>query len=158
MGELRINQIQEKADISDAELARRMDTNQTQLKRLKEGDRRLTLAWLRRIAGALNCSVADLLSDEDVPDRISAADRKLIEGVRATHSDPFELLELLGDLDKFVTRQNKRRTARNALAGDEMLTAQFADLWAELNDNQRGHVLEMVRAAASMHTGISRAA
>lgn len=58
----RIREIREARGISQAELAKRVRTSQPQIKRLEQGERRLTEDWMRRIAKALDVNPADLLA------------------------------------------------------------------------------------------------
>ena len=158
MAELRIDDIQHRIGINDAELARRLGTNQTQLGRLKKGERGMTYDWLRRIAKALECNLVDLLPDVDFPNRPTEADMQLLEKIRAANGDAADLIDLLMGMDKLVQRQVNRRGTRHQLNGDPKLNAQLADLWDELGPSQRGYALEMLRAARSMRDGISTAA
>lgn len=155
----KIDEIQRREDVKDAELARRLNTNQSQLKRLKDGDRRLTLAWLRRIAQALGCSVADLLADDDAPNRMTHEEQRLLSQLlKRGKGDMFDMLEIVAALDRFVSRELDRREARGAITGDSATTAELANLWTELDRAGRSTALEMIRAAVSLRAKASRSA
>lgn len=52
------------------------------ISRLERGLNEPTLGQLRQIAGFFNCAVADLLSDDDNPDRLDAAGKQLFDRLR----------------------------------------------------------------------------
>lgn len=58
----RIREIRESARISVDELAERVGTSGTQIRRLESGERRLTQEWMERLASALECSPTDFFS------------------------------------------------------------------------------------------------
>lgn len=78
----RIRLIRLKARMSQGELGRMVGLSQGQVSNIENGDRNVNLEWLRRIARALAVSVADLLADEDHPDRLSEEERNLIAAWR----------------------------------------------------------------------------
>ncbi len=156
--ELRIDELQQRIGINDAELARRANTDQTQIGRLKKGERGMTIEWMRRLAKALECTVADLLPEVDFPNRPTDGDMRLLEKIRAIATDPDDLLALLAGMDKLVQRQATYRSTRHQLQGDPLLNAQLADLWDGLGPKQQGYALAMLRAATSMQSGLAPAA
>ncbi len=154
----KIDEMQRRADVSEAELARRLKTSQTQLQRLKVGDRRLTLDWLRRIARALDCSVADLLSDADAPNRVSVEEQSLLaELAKRGKSDMSDMLEIVAAIDRLITREAEQRRVKDLLGHSKPTTA-LAGLWTGLADSDRSRLLEIVRLALPEKTASVRAA
>lgn len=79
----RIRALRKRAGLSQVDLAEQVGLSQGQLSNLENGDRILSLEWMRRIAKALGCSVADLLDDDDNPERLAGDERTLIEQLRS---------------------------------------------------------------------------
>lgn len=65
----RIDEIRKQRKLTLEKLAEKCGTSLNQIYKLIRGERRLTLDWLNRIAKALNCSVADLISDTALIDK-----------------------------------------------------------------------------------------
>lgn len=59
----KLKEIRTKYKISQAELARRLDTTQGQVCRLEISTRQLTENWLERLSKALGCTKAELLGE-----------------------------------------------------------------------------------------------
>lgn len=74
----RIRQYRKAAGLSQAQLGEKIGIHQTHVGNIENGDRPLTLDYARRIAKVFGITVADLLEDEDNPDRLSAEERQLI--------------------------------------------------------------------------------
>ena len=60
----RIGEVRKLRGLSQAALAGLCDTSNQQISRLESGKRELTLAWMARLASALQCSPVDLLPEE----------------------------------------------------------------------------------------------
>jgi transcriptional regulator with XRE-family HTH domain len=58
----RIKELREALGLSQQQLAARVGTSQPQIDRLEGGTRKLTEDWMRRLAKALHCKPADLLT------------------------------------------------------------------------------------------------
>jgi phage repressor protein C with HTH and peptisase S24 domain len=56
-----IDNIIKQHGLTVVELAKRLNTSEVQIHRLKSGKRKLTLEWLTRISAALDCEVSDLI-------------------------------------------------------------------------------------------------
>lgn len=78
----RIREWRKKAGLTQAQLGDRVGLHQTQVGNLENGGRNLTLEWARRIARALDVKVADLLDDNDNPDRLTPEERALLRHYR----------------------------------------------------------------------------
>lgn len=79
----RIRQLRIAADLNQGELGSRVGLSQGQISNIENGERTLSLDWMRRIARALGVSVADLLDDKDNPQRLSDEEKRLVENFRA---------------------------------------------------------------------------
>lgn len=82
----RIREWRKKAGLTQAQLGDEVGLHQTQIGNLENGGRNLTLEWARRIAKALQITVADLLDDNDNPDRMTLEERRLLRAYR--EADP----------------------------------------------------------------------
>lgn len=80
--ELAIAEIMREKGVNMTQLAARLDTAPIQMSRLLKGERRMTVEWLRRIAGALGVTAGDLLTLQDNPHRMRADDRALLDAYR----------------------------------------------------------------------------
>ena len=80
----RIEELLELHNLNQSRLAERMDTQVTQIHRLIHGHRRLTLDWMRNIAGAIGDSVvaSDLLLPSDFRNRLAPDEARLVDGYR----------------------------------------------------------------------------
>lgn len=74
----RIRELREEIGMSQAELARRANTTPSSLNKVELGTRRLDQDWMRRLAPHLGCAPADLLPDQDNPDRLDDEERALV--------------------------------------------------------------------------------
>lgn len=104
----RIRELRIRAQLSQTDLARRVNLSQGQLSNIENGERNVSLEWLRAIAAALGTSVADLLSDDDNPARLSESEAALVSSFR--EADP-TAQDFLLTTAHAVLAQNRRRTA-----------------------------------------------
>jgi transcriptional regulator with XRE-family HTH domain len=58
----RIKELREAAGLTLQELAEKLGTDRSQVRRLECGERRLTLEWMTRISEALGASLSELIS------------------------------------------------------------------------------------------------
>ena len=58
----RIRELRQKRGLTGQRLAEMVGTTQVTISRLETGQRKLTQDWMRRIAKALDCSPADLIT------------------------------------------------------------------------------------------------
>lgn len=73
--------------LSQEALGARLGTSKMQVSRYERGEQDLTLEWMRRFASALDCSPADLLTDEDNPMRLREDEQNLFERYRSASDD-----------------------------------------------------------------------
>lgn len=93
----RIRELRKQAGLTQGELGERVGLHQTQIGNLENGGRNLTFEWARRIAKALDVRLADLLNEEDNPDRLSDDERKLIHSFREASVEQRELVRRVAE-------------------------------------------------------------
>jgi transcriptional regulator with XRE-family HTH domain len=85
----RLRELRKRARLTQVQLADRTGVSQPTISELETGLQEMGFTWARRFAQVLGCAAADLLPDEDVPDRLrSDLERQLIERVR--HADDLQ--------------------------------------------------------------------
>lgn len=89
----RIRELRKRARLSQQELGERVGLHQTQIGNLENGGRNLTIEWARRIARALDVTVADLLGDADNPDRLTPEERALIANFRQSGGEQQTIIQ-----------------------------------------------------------------
>jgi transcriptional regulator with XRE-family HTH domain len=89
----RIRELRKKSGLSQAELGSRVGLHQTQIGNLENGGRNLTMEWARRIAKALDVTVADLLGDGDNPFRLTDEERALIANFRDAGEEQQQIIQ-----------------------------------------------------------------
>lgn len=85
--ENRIAKIRREQGMTQSALAARLQTTRAQIANLERGARGLTLDWMRRLALALECTVADLLIEEDAGLRLTKREAQLIGTCRELPSE-----------------------------------------------------------------------
>lgn len=93
----RIRELRKAAGLTQTELGEKVGLHQTQIGNLENGDRNLTFEWARRIAKALGVTFADLLSENDNPDRLSGTERELVQHHREAPDHQKELIERVAE-------------------------------------------------------------
>lgn len=81
----RLRELRKAAGLSQDELAEKTGVSQPAISQLENGTRSMDIQWMRTFARALGCAAADLLEDEDNPDRLDNGERVLVERYR--HAD-----------------------------------------------------------------------
>ena len=81
----RLRALRKLAGLTQAELADATGVSQPAISQLENGVLSMDLQWMRAFARALGCTPADLLPDEDNPDRLASDERQLVERYR--HAD-----------------------------------------------------------------------
>ena len=75
----RIKELRSRAGLSQDDLAKKVGTSRQQIARLEDGDRRLTVGWMQRVAKALGVEPSDLIA--------TAAVAELVPDVEPIHSE-----------------------------------------------------------------------
>lgn len=94
----RIRELRKAAGLSQAELAQRTGVSQPYISQIENQDGlSLDIARMRVIARELNCTPADLLSERDNPDRLTAEERRLVERFRTAETEQQEIIQRVAE-------------------------------------------------------------
>jgi transcriptional regulator with XRE-family HTH domain len=97
----RLEQILEARGLNQSQLARRMDLPPTSINRLVNGDRKMTLDWMQRIAAALDLRASDLLAEKDFRNRLAGDEARVLRHYRdlrpADRLRAFRIMAVLAD-------------------------------------------------------------
>lgn len=122
------------------------ETNASQVQKLEAGDRSLDLDWMRRIAAVFRVKPSELLLDDDVECRLSAAESALLAEIRSIQdSDPDLLVAAVKAVWRAVAHIRSAAELNGHLSGDPVLGAQLADVWAPLDNSQKIMAVELIR-------------
>lgn len=88
----RLRQLRKAAGLSQAELAARTGVSQPAISQLENDVIAMDTGWMRAFARELDCTPADLLADEDNPDRLSDEERALIHSFREANAVQREMV------------------------------------------------------------------
>jgi len=94
----RIRALRKLRGMTQQELGRRIGCSHAQVSDLERCIVALTHDWMTKIAEALNCAAADLLPDEDNPDRLTVEERDLLQLYRSADIEQREKLARLADI------------------------------------------------------------
>lgn len=75
----RIGVLRRERGLSLADLAKAAGTTKAQIQKLERGDRRLSLEWMERLAGALQVKASDLLPESAVACQHGPEEREILE-------------------------------------------------------------------------------
>jgi DNA-binding Xre family transcriptional regulator len=94
--------------VSIAELAARVGTSKQEIGHLELGKRQLTIKWLVKLAGALDCHPWDIVSREPPPE-LSPAEAQLLSQFRSMSKRARQaLLSQISSGDAEALTKNKR--------------------------------------------------
>lgn len=93
----RLRELRKKAGLSQAELAARTGVTQSAISQLENDNIELDLPWMRAFARELACTPADLLTEEDNPDRLTREERELVHKFRSAGDHQRELLQRVAE-------------------------------------------------------------
>ena len=93
----RIRELRKRAKLSQTQLGEAVGLHQTQIGNLENGSRNLTIEWARRIAKVLDVTVADLLGEQDNPDRLTDEERALLQLFRAAQPAQREMISRVAE-------------------------------------------------------------
>jgi transcriptional regulator with XRE-family HTH domain len=85
--------MRKEAGLTQGELADRTGTTQESVSQYENGRRPLNLDWMKIFARELGCSVADLLDEDDNPDRLADDERALIGRYRTADQTQRDTLQ-----------------------------------------------------------------
>lgn len=84
--------MRKKAGLTQPQLAEKTGSTQAAVSQYENGKRPLTLDWMKIYARVIGCSVADLLDDEDNPDRLEQDERELVVHYRTANQIQREMI------------------------------------------------------------------
>lgn len=93
----RVRELRKRAGLSQTQLATLAGISQPAISQIENDDRPLTIDWMRTIARILGCAPADLLSDDDNPDRLDPEERELVHNFRAAEPSQRTLIERVAE-------------------------------------------------------------
>lgn len=88
----RIRELRKRAKLTQGELGDAVGMSQEGISQAENDKRPTSLDQLRAIARALSCSVADLLTERDNPERLSDKERELLAAFRHSEEGAQEFL------------------------------------------------------------------
>jgi transcriptional regulator with XRE-family HTH domain len=146
--ENRIAEARDRLGLKQVDLAARIGVSRGQLANMESGTRKVDLPQLRQIARVLNCSVADLLLPEDIPDRPSPPETAILNELRTIAPyEPRAVLAALRGVLEACRAAAEAYSAPRMLAGDATLARRLTDNWNTLDDAHRDKVLGLLDAA-----------
>lgn len=106
----RIRELRKAAGLNQTQLAQRTGVSQPYISQIENQDGlSLDIARMRILAREFDCSPADLLTDEDNPDRLSEEERTLIANFRAADDGQREMLRRVAEpLVRYETEPSRR--------------------------------------------------
>lgn len=148
----RIRELRNGADLSIQTLADKIGLTKSQLHRIELGETDLDLPLMRQIARGLNVKASELLLEEDVECRPDSTAKQVLEVLVSVPADDRRvLLRAVKDIVQIARRIAAQRSA-GALNGDLIQIGRLADVWNNLDDDQRHRMLDLFTAAANLNS------
>lgn len=88
----RLRELRKAAGLTQGQLAERTGVSQSAISQIENDVISMDTAWMRAFARELGCFPADLLPDEDNPDRLTDEERALVAGYRSAGAAQREML------------------------------------------------------------------
>ena len=88
----RLRMVRKAAGVTQAELADAVGISQSAISQIENGQTELTFGYARIFARKLSCKAADLMEDQDNPDRLDDEERALIARYRQATAGERETL------------------------------------------------------------------
>jgi transcriptional regulator with XRE-family HTH domain len=89
----RLRDLRKRAGLTQSELAEATGVSQPAISQIENGVLSMDIQWMRSFARVLGCTAADLLDDDDNPDRLDEEERKLVARFRAADAGQRQTLE-----------------------------------------------------------------
>lgn len=93
----RIRELRKAAGLTQIQLASRTGISQPAISQLENDERPLDVDWMRTLAREFGCTPADLLPDEDNPDRLSEEERALLAAFRSAGEQQREMIRRVSE-------------------------------------------------------------
>lgn len=112
----RIGVLRRERGLSLAALAKAAGTTKAQIQKLERGDRRLSLEWMERLAGALQVKPSDLLPESAVSCQHGPEEREILEIVsKLPAGERVTIVRMAVELMATLRRLEKRDSDLNDL-------------------------------------------
>jgi len=132
---------------ADLSLLVKPKTSALEIFRLENGERRLTLRWLERLAQAFDVGIGFFLPDNHLDWRHSDRAEMLAHALSGVpEQDHQRLIETCQHIVHLAREISLENFDRATMPGDPVLTKRLTRLWAELTDAQRAGVLDLMAA------------
>lgn len=89
----RLRELRKAAELTQIELADRTGVSQPTISQLENGVLSMDIAWMRSFARVLGCTPADLLDEQDNPDRLDPEERALLDHYRTADELQREMVQ-----------------------------------------------------------------
>lgn len=93
----RLRELRKKAGLTQAELAELMGWSQPAISQLENDTRPFDIDDMRRLARVLQCAPADLLDDQDNPDRLTDEERELVNKFRSADAVQRQMVQRVAE-------------------------------------------------------------
>ena len=93
----RLREVRKARGLSQQALAELSGITQAAISQIENDQRPFTLDWMRTFARIFNCQPADLLSDDDNPDRLTEEERLLLERFRGAQPAQRAMIERVAE-------------------------------------------------------------
>ena len=145
----RLRELRQAAGLSLEALASQVGATKSQVQRLEVGDTGLDVEWMRRLGKVLGVPPSAFLIDEDAEFRIGPAERGLKAALEPYGVEERQMImRAATEIAKLVRRVAPQQNAVR-LDGEPSDAAMLADIWNDMNGEQRHRTLEFIRAAAA---------
>ena len=93
----RLRELRKRSGLSQARLAQLTGVSQPAISQIENDVLAMDVAWMRAFARVLDCTAADLLPDEDNPDRLTDEERELIHRYRSADDRQQALIQRVAE-------------------------------------------------------------
>lgn len=135
---------------NQSELARRVGTTPTQIRKLENGDLNISLEWMDRLARAMGVKMSAFLAPDqiDIPaDSHTSAILAIVQELPPTQRVSLvrAAVEVMG-----AARSLSAEQSGVALQGSPAVAAEVARAWQGMDERQRRNAAELMQAAGQM--------
>jgi transcriptional regulator with XRE-family HTH domain len=88
----RLRELRKAAGLSQVQLAERTGVSQSAISQIENDVLAMDTAWMRAFARIFGCAPADLLSDDDNPERLADDERALVDAYRSATQEQRDML------------------------------------------------------------------
>jgi len=146
----RLAQLREDRGWSYSELARRVGTTPTQIRKLETGVLNISLSWMQRLARALEQPMSAFLAPEEVNLSIDAETHSVMTVMAGLAQDERQMVLDAAKQVLALARRMARDRSGVALVGSEGLGERVAAKWDGWSDGQRQRAVDLLMAAEGL--------